>query len=111
VANQVAALRASLTIGNAGAPLTPVSGSTVSSASTNNTGAYSSSTSVEVNLDVPTSTSTPSSIVACDTATAIAFGRTVNQVHHIVYGSPTVGVSSGGFFPNGTNSIFKTTTA
>ena len=41
---------------------------------------------------------------------AVGFARTVNQVHHIVYGSATVGVSKGGFFPSGTNSIFATTT-
>jgi hypothetical protein len=35
----------------------------------------------------------------------------VNQVLHIVYGSPTIGVSKGGFFPSGVNSIFATTTA
>jgi hypothetical protein len=42
---------------------------------------------------------------------AVGFARTVNQVLHIVYGSPTVGVNSGGFFPSGMNSIFATTTA
>ncbi len=51
-----------------------------------------------------------SSIVAATTANAIAFARTTDQVHHIVYGSATVGVAKGGFFPNGTNSIFATTT-
>jgi hypothetical protein len=51
-----------------------------------------------------------SSIVAATTANAIAFARTTDQVHHIVYGSATVGVNKGGFFPNGTNSIFATTT-
>lgn len=91
IANQVAALRATLTVGNSAAPST--------------TG------SVETNLVVPTSTSTPSAIVAADPTAAVGFARTVNQVHHIVYGSPTVGVKSGGFFPNGTNSIFATTTA
>jgi len=49
--------------------------------------------------------------VAASPDTAVGFARTVNQVHHIVYGSPTVGVKSGGFFPSGTNSIFATTTA
>jgi hypothetical protein len=91
IANQVAALRATLTVGNSAAPST--------------TG------SVETNLTVPTTTSTPSAIVAADPVAAVGFARTVNQVHHIVYGSPTVGVKSGGFFPNGTNSIFATTTA
>jgi hypothetical protein len=90
-ANLVADLRAMLTVGNSAAPST--------------TG------SVETLLTLPTSTSTPSAIVAASAANAVAFARTVNQVHHIVYGSPTVGVKSGGFFPNGTNSIFATTTA
>jgi hypothetical protein len=66
---------------------------------------------VETKLVLPTSTSTPSAIVAAAPATAVGFARTVNQVHHIVYGSATVGVASGGFFPNGTNSIFAKTTA
>jgi hypothetical protein len=56
-------------------------------------------------------TSTPSAIVAASSSNAVGFARTVNQVHHIVYGSPTVGVAKGGFFPSGTNSIFATTTA
>ncbi len=51
-----------------------------------------------------------SSIVAASTSNAVAFARTTDQVHHIVYGSATVGVAKGGFFPNGTNSIFSTTT-
>jgi hypothetical protein len=91
IANQVAALRATLTVGNSAAP--------------------SSTGSVETNLVLPTSTVTPSAIVAADPTNAVGFARTVNQVHHIVYGSPTVGVKSGGFFPSGTNSIFATTTA
>ena len=91
IANQVATLRATLTVGNSAAPST--------------TG------SVETLLTVPTSTSTPSAIVPASPTTAVGFARTVNQVHHIVYGSPTVGVAKGGFFPSGTNSIFSTTTA
>jgi hypothetical protein len=90
-ANQVAALRATLTVGDSNPP--------------------STSGSVETSLVLPTSISTPSAIVAADPTNAIGFTRTVNQVHHIVYGSATVGVKSGGFFPNGTNSIFATTTA
>jgi hypothetical protein len=90
-ANLVEGLRAMLTVGNSAAP--------------------STSGSVETLLTLPTSSSTPSAIVAADPTTAVGFARTVNQVHHIVYGSPTVGVKSGGFFPNGTNSIFATTTA
>lgn len=90
-ANQVEALRATLTVGASAAPST--------------TG------SVETTLVLPSSPSTPSAIVAASASDAVGFARTVNQVHHIVYGSPTVGVAKGGFFPNGTNSIFATTTA
>jgi len=102
IANQVEALRASLTVGNSGAP---------GSGNTGNTGAAGSSGSVEVALNVPQSPTQASAIVAADSVHAIGFARNVNQVHHIVYGSPTVGVAKGGFFPNGTNSIFSTTTA
>ena len=90
-ANQVEALRATLTVGNSAAP--------------------STSGSVETTLVLPSSPSTPSAIVAASASDAVGFARTVNQVHHIVYGSPTVGVKSGGFFPSGTNSVFATTTA
>ena len=90
-ANLVENLRASLTVGASAAPST--------------TG------SVETTLTLPTSLATPSAIVAASATNAVGFARTVNQVHHIVYGSATVGVKSGGFFPNGTNSIFATTTA
>jgi hypothetical protein len=90
-ANLVEDLRAQLTVGNSAAP--------------------STSGSVETLLTLPTSLTTPSAIVAASPADAVGFARTVNQVHHIVYGSPTVGVAKGGFFPNGTNSIFSTTTA
>ena len=89
-ANLVEALRATLTVGNSAAPST--------------TG------SVETALILPASLTTASSIVAADPTTAVGFARSVNQVHHIVYGDPTVGVAKGGFFPNGTNSIFATTT-
>ena len=100
-ANQVADLRAMLTVGNSGAPGT----------ATGNTGAPQSSTSVETPLALPTALTDLSSIVAADPQHALGFARTINQVHHIVYGSATVGVSKGGFFPSGTNSIFATTTA
>jgi Ferritin-like domain len=90
-ANQVAALRATLTVGATAAPGT--------------TG------SVETPLALPTSLTASSSIVAASPTTAVGFARTVNQVLHIVYGSATVGVAKGGFFPNGMNSIFATTTA
>ena len=91
IANQVEALRATLTVGNSAAP--------------------STSGSVETALVLPTTTMTPSAIVAASSGEAVAFARSINQVHHIVYGSATVGVAKGGFFPNGTNSIFATTTA
>ena len=64
----------------------------------------------ETLLALPTSTTTPSSIVAATPANAIAYARTTDQVLHIVYGSGTVGVKSGGFFPNGTNGFFSATT-
>ena len=64
----------------------------------------------ETQLKFPTSAASPSAIVAADTTNAIAFARTTDQVHHIVYGSATVGASKGGFFPAGTNSIFSVTT-
>jgi hypothetical protein len=67
--------------------------------------------SVETALVLPTSLTTPSAIVAASASDAVGFARTVDQVLHIVYGSPTVGVAKGGFFPSGVNSIFATTTA
>jgi hypothetical protein len=90
-ANLVEDLRATLTVGDSAAPST--------------TG------SVETLLMLPTSLTTPSAIVAASAANAVGFSRTVNQVLHIVYGSPTVGVGKGGFFPNGMNSPLATTTA
>jgi hypothetical protein len=51
-----------------------------------------------------------SSIVAADPTYAIAFGRTTDQVLHIVYGTGGgAGVSKGGFFPNGLNGTITTT--
>jgi len=90
-ANLVEDLRATLTVGNSAAP--------------------STSGSVETLLVLPASISSPSAIVAADSTNSAGFSRTINQVHHIVYGSATIGVSKGGFFPSGTNSIFATTTA
>lgn len=90
-ANLVEDLRATLTVGDSGAP--------------------STASSVETLLALPASLTSPSSIVAASASSAVGFARTVDQVLHIVYGSPTVGVKSGGFFPNGVNSIFATTTA
>ncbi|MEO6924250.1 MAG: ferritin-like domain-containing protein [Bryocella sp.] len=103
IANSIEALRASLTVGNAGAPT--ITGNT------GNNGQAGSSASVEVPLTAPSGLTSVSSIVPADSANALGFARTVNQVHHIVYGSPTLGASKGGFFPNGTNSVFSTTTA
>jgi hypothetical protein len=90
-ANLVESLRATLTVGNSAPP--------------------STAGSVETTLVIPTSVSTPSAVVAADPTNAVGFARTPNQVHHIVYGSATVGASKGGFFPSGTNSVFATTTA
>jgi hypothetical protein len=90
-ANLVEDLRAALTVGTSAPP--------------------STSGSVETALVLPTNLTTPSAIVAASASNAVGFARTVNQVLHIVYGSPTIGVKSGGFFPSGTNSIFATTTA
>jgi hypothetical protein len=104
IANQVEALRATLTVGKS-------SGAPSITNNTGNTGQVDTSASVEVPLTTPTSNTMPSSIVACDSQNALAFSRTVNEVLHIVYGAPTVGVKSGGFFPSGMNSIFATTTA
>jgi hypothetical protein len=51
-----------------------------------------------------------SSIVAADPTYAIGFGRTTDQVLHIVYGTGGgAGVSKGGFFPNGLNGTITTT--
>ena len=72
----------------------------------------------ETPLAIPTTTSTPSSIVAADTTNAIAFHRNTDQVLHIVYGTysnntssmtPAAGVAQGGFFPNGMNGNIKVT--
>ncbi len=64
----------------------------------------------ETPLVLPTSPSTPSSIVAADTTNAIAFNRTPSEVLHIVYASGGgAGVSMGGFFPQGVNGNIKTT--
>ncbi len=49
-------------------------------------------------------------IVAADPTNSIAFERTTDQVLHIVYGSATVGVKSGVFFPNGLNGNISVTT-
>jgi hypothetical protein len=63
-------------------------------------------------LKIPTSTSTPSSIVAADTTNAKAFPRTTDQVLHIVYGTGGgAGVTKGAFFPAGLNGTIKATAA
>jgi hypothetical protein len=84
-ANKVSALRATLGGGNETPLLVPTGTTTL------------------------TTTVTPSAIVASN-SNALAYARTPDQVHHIVYGSPTVGVAKGGFFPNGTNFRFAQTT-
>jgi hypothetical protein len=50
-----------------------------------------------------------SSIVAADPTYAIGFGRTTDQVLHIVYGALGAGLSKGGFFPNGLNGTITVT--
>ena len=50
-----------------------------------------------------------SSLVAANSS-ALAYARSTDQVHHIVYGAGAGVVSKGGFFPNGTNFKFSTTT-
>lgn len=50
------------------------------------------------------------SIVAASSSNATAYARTPDQVLHIVYGNASVGTASGGFFPNGANYRFATTT-
>jgi hypothetical protein len=67
---------------------------------------------METPLKLPTTTATPSSIVAADSTNAIAFSRTTDQVLHIVYGTGgTTGVAKGAFFPNGLNGNIKVTAA
>jgi len=79
-ANQIATLRASLGGGN------------------------------ETQLTVPTSISTPSSIVAASSNTAVGYARNLDQVLHIVYGTATgAGVNKGGFFPKGLNGGYTVT--
>lgn len=51
-----------------------------------------------------------SAIVAATASNATAYARTPDQVLHIVYGNAAVGTASGGFFPNGANYRFATTT-
>ena len=66
----------------------------------------------ETMLVVPSSLTTPSSIVAADATSAVAFSRSTDQVLHIVYGTPGgAGVKSGVFFPNGLNGNISVTTS
>jgi hypothetical protein len=52
------------------------------------------------------------SITAADTTNAIAFGRTTDQVLHIVYATGGgAGVAKGGFFPSGLNGNIAVTTS
>ncbi len=76
----------------------------------------------ETQLSLPNSAAAPgtatglttpvyaSSIVAATTANATAYARTPDQVLHIVYGNAAIGTKAGGFFPNGANYRFATTT-
>ncbi len=64
----------------------------------------------ETPLTLPTSVSTPSSIVAADGKNAVAFARSTDQVLHIVYGTGGgANVSKGGFFPSGLNGTIYVT--
>ncbi len=45
-----------------------------------------------------------------DDSNALAFGRTTDQVLHIVTGSTATGVAKGGFFPAGLNGLINTAT-
>jgi hypothetical protein len=64
----------------------------------------------ETQLSVPNSISTPSSIVAASSSTAVGYARTLDQVLHIVYGTGTgAGVDKGGFFPSGLNGGYTIT--
>ncbi len=54
-----------------------------------------------------TRTDTTASNIVPVNSNGIVYSRNTDQVHHIVYLSGTTGVSSGGFFPNGTNSVFS----
>jgi hypothetical protein len=86
-ANQVSALRATLGGGNE-TPLT-------FPASTTTAGVVAS---------------TASSIVQASPTTAVGYGRTTDQVLHIVYGTAGgAGVKGGGFFPDGLNGAISVT--
>jgi Ferritin-like domain len=62
------------------------------------------------NMLAAETTLSTTSIVAADSTNAIAFARTTDQVLHIVYGGTAgVGVSKGGFFPNGLNGKITST--
>jgi hypothetical protein len=62
------------------------------------------------NMLAAETTLSTTSIVAADSTNAIAFARTTDQVLHIVYGGTAgVGVSKGGFFPNGLNGTITST--
>jgi hypothetical protein len=68
----------------------------------------------ETPLTVPVQNSggtfTASSIVQASPTTAIGYGRSFDQILHIVYGTGGgAGVSSGGFFPSGVNGAYTVT--
>ena len=63
-----------------------------------------------ISIGDPT-TGTPSSLVAAD-GSSLAFGRSTDQVLHIVYATAGgAGVKSGGFFPSGLNGTISVTTS
>lgn len=98
-ANQVSTLRQTLTVG-----ATP-------SVDAGNVAETPLTFPTSTGLGTATGTTTPSGIVAASSQNAIGFARTPSQVHSIAYGNSTVGTKGGGFFPNGTNSIFNVITA
>lgn len=64
----------------------------------------------ETLLTLPTSITMASSIVQANPSNAVGYGRTTDQVLHIVYGTGGgAGVAGGGFFPNGVNGNIKVT--
>ena len=64
----------------------------------------------ETLLALPNQTTGIGTTIVNANTSALAYARTPDQVHHIVYGNVTPGTGSGGFFPNGTNYRFSKTT-
>lgn len=59
-------------------------------------------------LDQPVEVNGRANIVPTDSS-GLVFSRTTSQVLRIVYLNPVIGVTGGGFFPNGVNGTFRTT--